>query len=162
MNTGTEGRGPLRLLISIDFSDCCRLALRKVLDLIANRKAEIIALHVIDQQFVQQCVKTGLLDESVIKKKLFIDAKTKLKTLIDEELPNTLVKSVVCEGVPYMEINLKAEEFDADIIVIGSRGMIGDHENIFFGSTAEKIMRFTKRPVFCVPPTMRPIGPSSA
>jgi len=152
MNPEKEIHNPIRLLVSVDFSDCCRRALRKALDLVSGRKTEFIVLHVIDQRFVKECIRLGLSIEDEIKKKLFIDAKAKLKALVAEELLDYTTKSIVCEGVPYLEINRKAEEFKADIIVIGSCGMAGNPENIFFGGTTEKVMRFTKRPVFCIPP----------
>ena len=39
---------------------------------------------------------------------------------------------MVCEGVPFLEINKKAVENDADMIIIGSCGKTGDYEpNIF-------------------------------
>jgi nucleotide-binding universal stress UspA family protein len=160
MNSEKEIHRARKMLVSVDFSECCRLALRKALDLVADRKTKIIVLHVIDQRFVKDCLNTGLFIEDDVKKKLFLDAKAKLKALVEEELPERIVKSIVCKGVPCMEINRKAEEFDADIIVIGSCGMAGDHENIFFGGTAEKVMRFTQRPVFCVPPNARKSAPS--
>jgi nucleotide-binding universal stress UspA family protein len=152
MNPEKEIHHALRLLVSVDFSDCCRRALRKALDLVAGRKAEIIVLHVIDQRFVQECIKAGLFLEGDIKKKLFVDAKAKLKAFLAEELPDSTGKPIVSEGVPYLEINRKATELNADVIVIGSCGMAGNAENIFFGGTAEKIMRFTNRPILCVPP----------
>ena len=152
MNQENETDHDLRLLVSVDFSDCCRMALRRGTDFVAGRKAELILLHVIDQRFVQECIRCGLDAESSVKKKLFIDAKAKLKALAEEELHGNAVKTIVCEGVPYLEINRKAAELEADIIVIGSCGMAGNPENIFFGGTAEKVMRFTNRPVFCIPP----------
>jgi nucleotide-binding universal stress UspA family protein len=40
---------------------------------------------------------------------------------------------------------------DADMVVMGCSGNSGDMENIFFGSTTERVLRFIKRPVLCVP-----------
>ena len=154
MSAENERNDVLRLLVSVDFSDCCRVALRKAMDTMAGRKTEMIVLHVIDQQFIQETLRLGLSIESDIKKKLFVDAKARLKALLEEEHLEGNVKPVVCEGIPYLEINRKAEEFNADIIVIGSCGMAGNPENIFFGGTAEKVMRFSRRPVFCVPPNV--------
>ncbi len=38
--------------------------------------------------------------------------------------------AMVCEGVPFMEINRKAMEFHAEMIVIGSCGNAGDMKTI--------------------------------
>lgn len=62
------------------------------------------------------------------------------------------MKQIVCEGVPFLEINRKAVENHAEMIVMGSRGKAGDINTIFFGSTTEKVLRFITRPVLCVPP----------
>jgi len=48
--------------------------------------------------------------------------------------------------------SVKEVELDAEMIVIGSCGKADDMNTIFFGSTAEKILRFITRPVLCVPP----------
>jgi len=48
-----------------------------------------------------------------------------------------------------------AEKYDVDMVVMGSCGMVGDTEAIFFGGTTEKVFRFIARPVLCVPPDSR-------
>ena len=55
------------------------------------------------------------------------------------------------KGPIILEINKKAIEMNADMIVMGNRGNSGDMESIFFKSTAEKVLRFIKRPVICIP-----------
>ena len=51
-----------------------------------------------------------------------------------------------------MEINRKAVENDVEMIIMGSKGNSDDMKSIFFGSTTERVLRFIKRPVLCVPP----------
>ncbi|MEN6509574.1 MAG: universal stress protein [Smithella sp.] len=144
----------LRLLVGVDFSDCSHTALRRAFDLTAGREADMTVVHVIDPRFARECVEMGLFSEGDIKKKLFLNAKAKLKAML-EEFAGREVQSIVCEGMPYLEINRQADKLKADIIVIGSCGMVGKPEAIFFGGTAEKILRFTTRPVLCVPPDKR-------
>jgi hypothetical protein len=38
------------------------------------------------------------------------------------------------------------------MIIFGSCGKTGNMSQIFFGSTAEKVLRFITRPVLCIPP----------
>jgi nucleotide-binding universal stress UspA family protein len=59
---------------------------------------------------------------------------------------------IVCEGTPCMEINRKAVENDVEMIMMGSKGNSDDMRAIFFGSTTERVLRFIKRPVLCIPP----------
>jgi nucleotide-binding universal stress UspA family protein len=147
-----ESDSPM-ILVAVDFSECSKLALRKARALIAGKPGRIIALHVIDREFVGQCIRHRLGDEGIIKKKLFLEAKARLLKLLGEEgMTGDEMEVVVCEGIPFIEINRKAIENDADMIIMGSCGNAGDMNTIFFGSTAEKVLRFITRPVLCVPP----------
>lgn len=140
-------------LVGIDFSDCARDALHKAISFLDENPARIIALHVVNRDFITECIRHELGDEGEIKKKLFLEAKTKLREFLKQEhVDENHVEMVVCEGTPFLEINRKATEKNVDMIIIGSCGKTGNMSQIFFGSTAEKILRFITRPVLCVPP----------
>lgn len=144
--------GPV-LLVAVDFSNCSVLALRKAKDLQDLRKGRIVVLHVIDHAFVEQCIRDRLGNENDIKKKLFLGAKSKLLDFLHKEgIQGNHVEMVVCEGTPCIEINRMAVRIDAEMIIMGSQGSSGDMKSIFFGSTAERTLRFITRPVLCVPP----------
>jgi len=140
------------LLVAVDFSDWSRPVLRKAKDLQGNRKGRIVLLHVVDHDFVERCICAHLGNRAEIKKKLFLGAKSSLEELIRKEgLEGDRVEKVVCEGVPCIEINKKAAEIDAEMIIMGSQGKSGDMKSIFFGSTAERVLRFIKKLVLCLP-----------
>ncbi len=140
-------------LVAIDFSDCARDALRHAKSFLAEKPAQIIALHVIDSDFITECIRHKFGDEGQIKKKLFLEAKAKLRDFLSQEnMKDDSVKMMVSEGIPYLEINKKAVENNVDMVIIGSCGKTGDMSQIFFGSTTEKVLRFITRPVLCVPP----------
>ena len=141
------------LLVAIDFSDCSRGVLRWTESFLTQNPSRIIALHVIDRNFITECIRQKLGDEGQIKKKLFLEAKAKLRDFLKQEnMEDERIEMVVSEGVPFLEINKKAVENDVDMIIIGSCGKTGDMSQIFFGSTAEKVLRFITRPVLCIPP----------
>jgi nucleotide-binding universal stress UspA family protein len=141
------------ILVPVDFSQCSRLALRKAHELLKGRHGHIVAIHVVDHHFIDKCVRHDLGEAGEIKKNLFLEAKRRLHDfLIHEEKNGIQAEPMVCEGEPFIEINKKAVELDAEMIVIGSCGKANDMNTIFFGSTAEKILRFITRPVLCVPP----------
>ena len=147
-----EQEGPI-LLVAVDFSHCSRLALRKAKALQGQRKGRIVVLHVIDHNFVEQCIRDRLGNKAEIKRKLFLGAKSKLQEFVRKEgLEDREVEKVVCEGIPCIEINKKAVEIDAEMIIIGSQGKSGDMKSIFFGSTAERVLRFIAKPILCIPP----------
>ena len=56
----------------------------------------------------------------------------------------------VCHGFPAGEILKKVDEFDCDIIVMGThgKGIIG---HAFLGSVAEKVLRRSSKPVLVIP-----------
>ena len=147
-----HGNGPT-FLVAIDFSHGSRLALRKAKSLLGQELGRIVALHVIDHDFVEQCIKTNLGTESKIKKNLFLQAKARLiEFLLKEGMDEDGVETVTCEGTPCIEINKMAVKKDAEMIIMGSQGKSGDMKTIFFGSTTERVLRFITRPVLCIPP----------
>jgi nucleotide-binding universal stress UspA family protein len=140
------------ILVAVDFSPCSLLALRKAKSIREKKPPRIVVLHVIDKDFIERCVRHGLGAEEEISKKLYLRAKERLDhTLREEGMDVEHVEKVVCPGTPYLEINRKALQIEADMVVMGCSGNSGDMENIFFGSTTERVLRFIKRPVLCVP-----------
>ena len=139
-------------LVAVDFSHCSVFALRTAISIMGQRPGRIVVLHVIDRDFIEKCINHDLGTEDHIKKTLFLHARAKLKNLLQEEgMDEAGVEKIICDGIPFIEINKKAIQSDADMIVMGNRGNSGDLKTIFFGSTAERVLRFTKRPVLCVP-----------
>ena len=140
------------ILIAVDFSPCSGAAIRKASSLAAEKHRRIIALHVIDHDFVEQCIRENLGNKGEIKSKLFLNAKKRLRDFLRMEgLDGDNVEMVVREGTPCIEINKEAVERGAEMIVMGSTGHSDDMKAIFFGSTAERVLRFITRPVLCVP-----------
>lgn len=139
-------------LVAVDFSRCSVFALRRAVSIMGQRPGRILILHVIDRDFIEKCINNRLGTEEHIKKTLFLRARAKLQNLLREEgMDEEGVEELVCEGTPFIEINKKAIQSGADMIVMGNRGNSGDMKTIFFGSTTERVLRFMKRPVLCVP-----------
>jgi len=140
-----------KVLVAVDFSPYSAQALRKAKSIMGRRPDRILILHVIDVDFVQKCVKNQIGDESQVKKKLFLQAKARLKDFLRAEgMEGEPIEELICEGIPFIEINKKALQLEVDMVIIGNRGTSGDMQTIFFGSTAERVLRFMKRPVLCV------------
>ena len=140
------------ILVAVDFSPYSALALRKARSMVREKSGRILVLHVVDQDFVKSCVMNDIGEEKNIKQKLFLHAKEKLKNFLNQErIVGEGVDKLICEGIPYLEINRQAALNDVEMIIMGSRGNSGDMNSIFFGSTTERVLRFIKRPVLCVP-----------
>lgn len=115
-----------------------------------------MAFHVIDHHFIEKCVRHELGEEGEIKKSLFLEAKERLHAFLIQEQKNGIqAEPLIGEGEPFVEINKKALALNAEMIIMGSCGKANDMNTIFFGSTAEKVLRFITRPVLCVPPNTR-------
>jgi len=139
-------------LAAVDFSPCSANALKNSQSIMGRKPDRTYVLHVIDQDFIEQCVTNRLGSEADIKKSLFIEAKQKLKQFLQaQDLTPNSIEMEVCAGTPFLEINRKAIEKDIDIVVMGTHGTSGDLKRIFFGSTTERVLRFLKRPVLCFP-----------
>lgn len=62
------------------------------------------------------------------------------------------VKRMVLESAPFVEIAKIARGENVDLVVMGSYGgRSGSVDKIFFGSTAEKVVRTAGCPVLTVP-----------
>ncbi len=151
-----QGKGKSKdptVLVAVDFSYCSRLALRRAKSWAAINGGKILVLHVIDQGFVRHCIHQDLGTEEEVKKKLFVNSKKKLHEFLrKEDMDENSTQMIICEGIPCMEINRKAVENDVEMIIMGSKGNSDDMKSIFFGSTTERVLRFIKRPVLCIPP----------
>jgi len=141
-----------KVLVAVDFSSSSARALRMAKSIMGQKPDRIVVIHVIDHDFVERCISNQIGTESHIKKTLFLQAKKRLKDFLREEgMTTEPVEELICEGVPFLEINKKAIEIGADMVIMGNRGNSGDMQTIFFGSTTERVLRFMSRPVLCVP-----------
>jgi nucleotide-binding universal stress UspA family protein len=151
---GDQGsqKGPT-YLVAIDFSPCSVLALRRAKTLLGGKPGRIALIHVIDQDFLKTCSRSQLGSEKALMQRLSVQARSKVACLLRQEgLGEEDVDVIICKGVPFIEINRWAVQTKAEIVLMGSRGASGNMKTIFFGSTAERVLRFMKRPVLCVPP----------
>jgi nucleotide-binding universal stress UspA family protein len=152
LKTASTSQKEYRVLVAVDFSPCSAHALKSAKQIMGQKPDRIFVLHVIDHDFIHKCIASRLGTESEIKKTLFIQAKTRLKQFLQAQNMETgSIEFDVCEGTPFLEINKKAIEKNVDIVIMGTCGASGDIKSIFFGSTTERVLRFIKRPVLCVP-----------
>ncbi len=80
-----------------------------------------------------------------IYNKSLVDAKND----INDHFPDMMVETKLMEGRPSSTIVSAAEEYDADIIVIGSRG-IGGITGWILGSTSRNVVESCTKPILVV------------
>ena len=148
----TTAQKEYTVLVPVDFSPCSAHALGRAKSIMGRKPNRILVLHVIDHTFIEKCINNQIGTEKNIKKALFIQAKSRLSEFLHSEgMEGEPVEELICEGIPFLEINKKAVQLKVDMVIMGNRGNSGDMRTIFFGSTTERVLRFMQRPVLCVP-----------
>ncbi len=142
-----------KILVPTDFSPCSREGLRYSISLAERFQSDITILHVLDKKLIEESCRFGLDEEGEIKRKIWIKTKENLEEFLKNENWKgiQIQKEIVC-GTPFQEIVKKAKEIKADLIVLGGCGGTAELDRLFFGSTAEKVVRLLPCAVLCVPP----------
>lgn len=151
-----NGLGFKKILAPVDFSFCSREAFRTALLLAKMFEAEILLIYVIDTKALSAMNALGLAlpsEEKTQKKKLRHHARLETRNLLQmNEAKGLQITRLLSEGKPFVEIVRTSRMEHVDLIVMGSYGgQTGDVERIFFGSTAEQVVRTANCPVLCVP-----------
>lgn len=147
-----------RMLVPVDFSSCSEEAFRVALTLARTFQAELLLLlHVIDTSALAAFNCLGLLavpsDAQAQKRRLNHHARLNRRRLLDSETTKGVkVTRVLAEGVPFVEIEKIVRVEQVNLVVLGSYGGRSDSvDKIFFGSTAERVVRTAGCPVLTVP-----------
>jgi universal stress protein A len=139
------------ILVPVDFSPCSVNALKVAIGMAAP-EGDLTLLHVIDQEFVDDAVATGLGSSEDIRNRLKEQAETNFNTMLEGIDTGTIdVEKMIVVGLPFVEILKIARDLDLPLIVMGVRGRSTPPEELLFGSTAEKVLRGSRVPVLCVP-----------
>ena len=149
-----------KILYTTDLSDNSVYVLRYAINSAKKHDAKIIILHVLD--IMPAIAKTDIPKEKqhkIVKEKITYTMdriQKRLKVFCEKELKDDpgcteRVESIeVLEGFPAEEILNKADELNCDVIIMGThaKGIIA---NTFLGSTAKRVLRRTRKPVFIIP-----------
>lgn len=142
------------VLVPVDFSDCSANALAYAREIAPKWNAKLVLVHVIDSEEAAHIAEYIREPIDKVRERLANQARQAFRRFLDKTNGDGLIKEVVVSyGRPFHEIAIKARELDVDLILIGgygSRGR-GQIEEIFFGSTVEKVIRLLPCPVLCVP-----------
>ncbi|HZJ43969.1 MAG TPA: universal stress protein [Pyrinomonadaceae bacterium] len=139
------------ILVPVDFSACSVNALRIALGMAAP-DGDLTLLHVIDQQFIDEAVSTGLGTEEDIRTRMREQAENSFASMLEELNTGQIdVEKMIVVGAPFVEILKITRDLDLPMVVMGVRGRSTPPEEILFGSTAEKVLRGTRVPVLFVP-----------
>ncbi len=153
-----------RILVATDLSQNSVRAFKHAVMMARRNQAQIYLLHVIPEidaamrAYISAMMIKGSLEkfESQHEEEARQEITRRLKIIAKEELADhpedmqRITKIEVVLGHPVAKILQVADLYDIDVIVMGSHGK-GLIKQAFLGSTTEKVLRKSKRPVFVVP-----------
>ena len=142
------------ILVATDFSECAGAAFKTAKYLAQCFGAKLVLLHVIQQTVLAQVAEHLKVQPESLLPEFRDEAQRQLDAFLEEHGRSGLeVSSMVATGIPFQEIAIIARDLAADLIVMGGYGRSGRGpiEEVFFGSTAEKVVRLLPCPVLCVP-----------
>ncbi len=143
------------ILIPTDFSECAMNSLNYAKEMAQQFGSKLILLNVIDSREAKHFATYSKEELDKVLDRLMNQSKQAFRKLLKNWDGKDLVReTLVSVGMPFQEIAMKARDFQVDLILMGgygSRGKGGTIEEIFFGSTVEKVVRLLPCPVLCVP-----------
>lgn len=145
------------ILMPVDFSPCSDEAFRVAADLARVCGSSLLVLHVIDTSALAAFHRLGLLavpsDAATQRRRLRHHARLNVRGLLESDVAKGVpCTRVIVEGTPFVEIAKVARMQKVDLVVMGTYGgRAGSVDKIFFGSTAEKVVRTAGCPVLTVP-----------
>ena len=135
-----------KILVAVDYSEVSDRAVVAARDLAVLSHGEVWVLHLREREMG---AKTGVLaiDETTEDANAGLAAAVEVLTQAGVKAHGEVRNTIF--GYAAREIVDDANEVDADLIVMGSRGR-GDLAGLLLGSTAHKVIHLSDRPVLVV------------
>ncbi|HMK44128.1 MAG TPA: universal stress protein [Dissulfurispiraceae bacterium] len=138
------------ILLATDFSDGALHALPYAVDFAKTSGAKLHLVHVIYDVALATGMHIPHTSLDVLYKELEDTSRANLEAYaLPQRKDITNVVYAVVRGVPHEEILKYATSKGIDLIVIGTHGRTGV-DRLFFGSTAERVVRGASCPVLTV------------
>ena len=139
------------ILVPVDFSPASMAAVEWALNLVSGDDPTVMLVHVIDTSLVNTMMEHGFGTQEEVTRRLRQDAEQKLDDMKEGTSKSPKIITLICEGVPFVEIIQKANDFAVDAVVMSKIGQRRQFETLLFGSTAEKVARGCRQPIIVLP-----------
>lgn len=136
-----------KILIAIDDGPTSEKVAKTGFKLAEQLDAEIAIVSVVDTILFMTDAGVAPYDISELIKK---DFTKKQKLIVEKIFKDKKIRTFIEEGKPYQEILKVADDWKADIIVLGTHGRTGLNHFIM-GSVAEKVSQYSTIPLFIIP-----------
>lgn len=137
-----------KILFPTDFSYLADKALEAVKELAGGKIQEVVVVHIqnIEVHKLHPNIAAEIIEEAgALSKERLEEIQKELEKL------GVKVKTILREGVPFVEINNIAEEENAGCIVIGSHGS-GKVKEMLLGSVSHRVARKAETSVLVITP----------
>jgi nucleotide-binding universal stress UspA family protein len=143
-----------KILCPTDFSEPSYDALKAAGEMALHFGAELVVIHVIPPVPVQYPYPdppvASSFDVALYQQELAISAENALKGVVAQRVsPKVRTLATVVTGDPAGEIVGKAQDENADLVIIATHGLTG-WRHLVFGSVAEKVVRTAACPVLTI------------
>ena len=137
-----------KIIVPVDFSEHSEYALEAASNIARKYNSELIVLHMLElSNAILTSGSTAINDEAVFYLKL---AEQRFETFLDKPyLEGLNVIPIVKHFKVWDEVNAIANEYNANLIVMGSHGVSGIKE-VLVGSNTEKVVRHSDIPVLVI------------
>jgi glycine betaine transporter len=140
-------KNALTVLIPIDIPNEANRVV-EILNKFIHHPMDIILLHVMDTE-IGDTLRAGEIESTdTIIESLKQNAMRQIKEIASKLGGNT--QSLIVEGIPFLEIIKLSHDLRVDLIAMPVHSSDKKIENLFFGSTTERVLRGSPVPVFCL------------
>lgn len=138
------------VLFATDFSAGSDFAFDYALSLVKRCDARLNVIHVINEPVDLRGFYVPHISFDKLEEEIEQGARKLMEQFVRANLAEfSNYETHIVPGIAYDEILKKAQEINADLIVLGTHGRSGlDH--VLFGSTAEKVVRKSPVPVMTI------------
>jgi nucleotide-binding universal stress UspA family protein len=139
-----------RIMVGTDGSEAAEKAIDHAIELCKSMGAQLIAVSVVDLKSVSSIEQT----DGEVYSRIRLDLEKRANEILDNVekkaiKEKVLVKKITPVGDPADVIVEQSKREKVDLIVVGTRGLLGA-KRVVLGSSAEKIVRWAQVPVLVV------------
>ena len=138
------------ILVPVDFSDSSNVLAEYAILFGKNFDAKIYIIHVVEDFLKYAKLSIPHISMDKIIEEVYEAAEKELDDFCTKNFEGKVkYESILSKGEAHEEIFKAVKEREIDIIIIGTHGNSGLNK-IFFGSTADRVLRGAKCPVITV------------
>lgn len=142
------------ILVPFDFTECAIHGLNYAHEVAKQYNASLTLLNIVDGALIKRISAYAKEPVEKVSERMTNQITQMFRRFLKDWHGRDMVAgTLVSTGSPFHEIAIKAREIDADMVIMGGYGSHGKGQldEIFFGSTVEKVVRLLPCPVLCVP-----------